>query len=47
MNPLLAIILAPVIGAVLGAVAMVGIVSTQTSVPAQNPASQAALTYGQ
>jgi len=43
---LLTALAAPVIGAVLGASAMAGLVWQQTQAPEQNPASQEILPYG-
>jgi hypothetical protein len=44
---MLANVVAPVIaGIVLAAVALFGLVSSQTAAPAQNPADQALIVYG-
>lgn len=47
MNKTVAMILPPVVGAFLGLLAMIGLVMSQTSSPDKNPATQAALVYGQ
>ncbi|MEP6814785.1 MAG: hypothetical protein ABI873_04450 [Marmoricola sp.] len=47
MTGLLGTLAAPIIGAVLGALVMFGLVASQTAAPDKNPANQASLTYGQ
>jgi hypothetical protein len=47
MYPLAAMVIAPLIGAVLAFLAMFGLVQSQTAAPDQNPAEQAALVYGE
>lgn len=42
----LKIFIAPLIGAGLALMVMVGLVSSQTSAPSTNPASEPVLTYG-
>lgn len=44
---LIALIAAPVIGAVLGVTVMFGVVAVKTATPDKNPANQSSLTYGQ
>jgi hypothetical protein len=47
MNKLVILLVPPVVGGIFGMLGMFGLVASQTSAPDKNPASQAALVYGE
>jgi hypothetical protein len=47
MSSIFAFIAPPLVGGLIGVLAIFGVVASQTGAPSNNPAKQAAITYGQ